>query len=52
MTQFLDLEDVLAIADIAFGRSVTVRDLGLLQSAVHRPSAGIFGQEAYPRSVR
>lgn len=48
MTQFLDFEDVLAIADIAFGRSVTVRDFGLLQSAVHRPSAGMFGQEAYP----
>ncbi|HEY6479222.1 MAG TPA: type II toxin-antitoxin system death-on-curing family toxin [Streptosporangiaceae bacterium] len=25
-----------------------VRDLGLLDSACHRPRAGLFGQEAYP----
>jgi len=25
-----------------------VRDLGLLDSASHRPQAGFFGQEAYP----
>jgi len=27
---------------------VAVRDLGLLESAAHRPSASMFGQEAYP----
>ncbi|MFJ2560786.1 MULTISPECIES: type II toxin-antitoxin system death-on-curing family toxin [unclassified Streptomyces] len=27
---------------------VVVRDAGLLESAVHRPSAAMFGQEAYP----
>ncbi|PJE94049.1 type II toxin-antitoxin system death-on-curing family toxin [Streptomyces carminius] len=27
---------------------VAVRDIGLLESAVHRPSAAMFGTEAYP----
>lgn len=27
---------------------VVVRDAGLLESAVHRPAAAMFGQEAYP----
>jgi death-on-curing protein len=29
-------------------RAGPVRDLGLLDSACHRPRAGFFGQEAYP----
>ncbi|GAA5082198.1 type II toxin-antitoxin system death-on-curing family toxin [Nocardia iowensis] len=47
MTEYLDLEDVLHIAEVAFGGPVQVRDIGLLDSAVHRPSSGMFGQEAY-----
>ncbi|MGW7284191.1 type II toxin-antitoxin system death-on-curing family toxin [Streptomyces sp. NPDC054847] len=43
-----DAEDVLAIAAAAVDdQDVVVRDLGLLESAVHRPSASMFGQEAY-----
>jgi death-on-curing protein len=46
---YLDSEDVLAIAAAAVDdQDVVVRDLGLLESAVHRPSAAMFGQEAYP----
>ncbi|MFD4260612.1 type II toxin-antitoxin system death-on-curing family toxin [Streptomyces sp. NPDC058534] len=46
---YLTAEDVLAIADLAVDdQDVVVRDAGLLESAVHRPSAAMFGQEAYP----
>ncbi len=45
---YLDSEDVLAIAEDAVDdQVVVVRDAGLLESAVHRPSASMFGQEAY-----
>ncbi|WP_236245025.1 type II toxin-antitoxin system death-on-curing family toxin [Streptomyces sp. CC210A] len=46
---YLSAEDVLAIAGYAIDdQDVVVRDAGLLESAVHRPSAAMFGQEAYP----
>ncbi|MFH8370321.1 type II toxin-antitoxin system death-on-curing family toxin [Streptomyces sp. NPDC018031] len=46
---YLSSEDVLDIAEIACsGMEVVVRDAGLLESAVHRPAAAMFGQEAYP----
>jgi death-on-curing protein len=46
---YLSAEDVLAIAEHAVDdQDVVVRDVGLLESAVHRPSASMFGQEAYP----
>ncbi|MFC9425312.1 type II toxin-antitoxin system death-on-curing family toxin [Streptomyces sp. NPDC056987] len=46
---YLSAEDVLAIVDHACDdMRVVVRDAGLLESAVHRPSAAMFGQEAYP----
>ena len=45
---YLDSEDVLAVAAAAVDdQDIVVRDLGLLESAVHRPSAAMFGQEAY-----
>ncbi|MFI6404214.1 type II toxin-antitoxin system death-on-curing family toxin [Streptomyces sp. NPDC050548] len=45
---YLSAEDVLAIAEQAVDdQTVVVRDVGLLESAVHRPSASMFGQEAY-----
>ncbi|MFE2037778.1 type II toxin-antitoxin system death-on-curing family toxin [Streptomyces scopuliridis] len=46
---YLSAEDVLVIAEHACDdMRVVVRDAGLLESAVHRPSAAMFGQEAYP----
>lgn len=46
---YLSAEDVLAIAGHACGdMRVVVRDAGLLESATHRPSAAMFGEEAYP----
>jgi death-on-curing protein len=45
-TEYLSLEDLLDLVN-ALGAG-PVRDLGLLDSAGHRPQAGILGQEAYP----
>ena len=48
MTEYLDLDDLLAAADAALGSRADVRDVGLLQAAVARPQATAFGEEAYP----
>lgn len=46
MTTYLTLEDLLALAaDLGVG---PVRDVGLLDSSAHRPSAVLYGEEAYP----
>ncbi|NMD45497.1 MAG: alcohol dehydrogenase, partial [Propionibacterium sp.] len=44
--EYLALEDVLnLIEDLGVG---PIRDVGLLDSAVHRPQASVFGEDAYP----
>ncbi|BBY09176.1 type II toxin-antitoxin system death-on-curing family toxin [Mycobacterium noviomagense] len=48
MTEYLDLDDLLTIAVHAVGESVVVADYGLLESALARPRASVFGQDAYP----
>ena len=48
MTQFLRVEDVLALAEAVLGGPPGVRDLGLIDSAVARPNAAFGGVEAYP----
>ncbi|MCX2932644.1 type II toxin-antitoxin system death-on-curing family toxin [Mycobacterium sp. CVI_P3] len=48
MIDYLDLEDLLEIARRAVGDDVAVRDHGLLASALARPRASVFGQDAYP----
>jgi death on curing protein len=48
MTEFLDLEDLLDIAGAAIGGDPQVRDYGLLESALARPRASVFGADAYP----
>lgn len=46
MTVYLSTEDLLTlVSDLGVG---PVRDLGLLDSAAHRPSVTVFGDEAYP----
>ena len=47
MTDFLDLDDLLQIAREAIERDVVIRDYGLLESALARPRASVFGQDAY-----
>jgi death on curing protein len=44
--EYLSLEDLLDLVD-ALGIG-PVQDLGLLDSACHRPQSGLFGREAYP----
>jgi death on curing protein len=48
MTDYLDLEDLLDIARAAIGANPQIRDYGLLESALARPSASVFGADAYP----
>jgi len=47
VTEYLDLEDLLAAADAALGQPAQLRDVGLLQAAAARPQATAFGDEAY-----
>jgi death on curing protein len=46
--RYLSLEDLLRIADAAVEGDVVVRDIGLLESALGRPRATVFGADAYP----
>ena len=48
MTRYLTTEQALRIARHAVGGPVEVRDIGLLDAAVHRPRASVLGQDAYP----
>lgn len=48
MIDYLDLEDLLVIARRAVGEDVVIRDYGLLESALARPRASVFGRDAYP----
>ena len=48
MTQYLDLDDLLAAAEAAVGRAPDVRDYGLLESALARPRSTVYGEDAYP----
>ncbi len=45
MTRYLTFEDILRQVDRA---GFVVRDSGLLASAVARPGASVFGEDAYP----
>lgn len=48
LTEYLSAEDVLQIAEAATGGPAAVRDLGLVDSACHRPQATVFSADAYP----
>ena len=45
---FLDLEDLLHVAERTLGARPELRDVGLLESALARPQATTFGEDAYP----
>jgi death-on-curing protein len=45
---FLDIDDLLHVARRALGAEPDVRDHGLLESALARPAASAFGEDAYP----
>jgi death-on-curing protein len=46
--RYLTARQVVDLAALAIGDRPVLRDLGLLESAVHRPQASMFGHEAYP----
>ncbi len=46
--EYLDLDDVLALAKWLLGQPVPLRDAGLLGSAVARPQTTVGGRDAYP----
>jgi death-on-curing protein len=46
--RYLTVEEVLEINAEVMGGGHTLRDLGLLESAVARPQASAFGADAYP----
>jgi death on curing protein len=45
---YLELDDLLVAASAFLGRWPEVRDYGLLESALARPPANVFGEDAYP----
>lgn len=48
MTEHLDLEDLLVAAKVAIGAQPQVRDIGILQAAIARTRASVYGEDAYP----
>jgi death-on-curing protein len=46
--EFLDLDDLLDLAQVLLGDSPPIRDVGLLASAVARPQTTVGGEDAYP----
>jgi death-on-curing protein len=47
MTEYLSVEDLIAIAAMATGGQPLVRDYGLLEAAAARPRTTVFGADAY-----
>lgn len=46
--EFLDLDDVIGLAQRLLGDPAPIRDVGLLGSAVARPQTTVGGDDAYP----
>jgi len=46
--EYLDVDDLVALAVALLGEPPPVRDLGLLAAAAARPQASAFGDDAYP----
>jgi len=45
---YLDLADLKAVATAVLDGAMEVRDWGLIESALARPQATVFGEDAYP----
>jgi death-on-curing protein len=46
--EYLDLDDVIQLAELLLGPPAPIRDIGLLGAAVARPMTSAFGEDAYP----
>lgn len=47
-TEYLDVDDLIALAELLLGSPAPMRDVGLLGSAAARPRTTAFGTDAYP----
>ena len=45
---YLDLEDIVALGPLLFNAPLEVREWGLIESALARPTTTVFGEDAYP----
>lgn len=45
---YLTIEELVLIGEYAIGHEPKIRDWGLLESALGRPQATVYGQDAYP----
>lgn len=48
MTYFLNFDEAMRIAEAVTGGAPEIRDVGLIESALARPQASAFGEDAYP----
>jgi death-on-curing protein len=48
VTEHLELDDLISAAEAALGRPPRIRDIGILEAAVARTRATVYGEEAYP----
>ena len=46
--RYLQIDEILAIVRTVNGAEHSVRDMGLLVSAIERPRTNVFGAELYP----
>jgi death-on-curing protein len=46
--EYLDVEDLIALATTLLGKPPPIRDVGLLGSAAARPQTTVSGEDAYP----
>ena len=46
--EYLNVDDLVALAVALLGEPAPIRDLGLLAAATARPQASAFGDDAYP----
>lgn len=46
--EYLDLEDLILLAETIVGAPAPIRDVGLLESAAARHRTSLFGEDAYP----
>jgi death-on-curing protein len=48
VTEYLELDDLIAAATAILGKTPEVRDFGLLEGAAARSRASVYGTDAYP----
>lgn len=46
--EYLDVEDLIDLAELLLGSPAPIRDLGLLGAAAARPQTSVMGDDAYP----